>query len=78
MGYDNASQMLLDEKLKEFRKQKAEQDSIELYHVLTNSEIIEIVKTNPKNLQELSQIKGFNYSKRYEKYGQDIIDLLNN
>ena len=40
--------------------------------------IIEIVKTNPKNLQELSQIKGFNYSKRYEKYGQDIIDLLNN
>lgn len=62
--------------LKQWRTEKAEALSVPKFIVCHNSELINIAFHHPKNVEELKKIKGFG-AKKAEKYGEDIITVLN-
>ncbi|MBF0343241.1 MAG: HRDC domain-containing protein [Nitrospirae bacterium] len=68
---------LLYQRFKEWRKNKAEADGVPVYIIATNSEIMELIKRTPKSLEALRSIRGFG-KKKIEKYGKEIIDIINN
>ncbi len=63
------------EKLREWRKQKAEEGGVPVYIIATNSELTQIVKVKPKNMEVLHTIKGFG-KKKIEKFGQEVVKLV--
>ena len=70
------SQKLLFERLKAWRKERAEKDGIPVYIVGTNKEFVEIVKKAPKTLEALKTVRGFGQGK-ISKYGKEIIQIIN-
>ncbi|CAM3654522.1 HRDC domain-containing protein [Flavobacterium saliperosum] len=62
--------------LKQWRTEKAERLGIPKFMVCHNSELINIVLYHPKDIEGLKKIKGFG-AKKAEKYGEDIITVLN-
>ena len=68
-------QRILLERLKAWRKERAEKDGVPVYIVGTNKELIDIVSSTPKSLEALKNIKGFGKSK-ISKYGKEIIDII--
>lgn len=66
---------LLYIKLKEYRLNKGKEENIKTYMVFNNSELGEIVRIKPSNIEELKNIKGFGKVK-CEKYGDDIINVI--
>jgi len=71
----NEWQHLLLARLKEWRKAKAEEHGIPVYLVATNSELKSVVLSAPETLESLRAVRGFG-SKKVEKYGKEIIDLV--
>ncbi len=69
------TQKVLFERLRQWRKERAEKEGIPVYIIGTNNEFVNIVKTAPKSLEALSNIKGFGKSK-VEKYGKEIIEII--
>jgi superfamily II DNA helicase RecQ len=64
------------EKLREWRKETAEKEGIPPYVIARNSHLGEIIKREIKTLESLKQINGFG-NKKVEKYGKDIIGIIN-
>ncbi len=64
------------EKLREWRKETAEKEGIPPYVIARNSQLAEIIKREIKTLEALKQINGFG-SRKVEKYGKNIIDIIN-
>lgn len=62
--------------LKQWRTEKAEALNVPKFIVSHNSELVNIAFHHPKNVEELKKIKGFG-AKKAEKYGEDIIAVLN-
>lgn len=62
--------------LKEWRSEKAHKLNIAKYMICHNSELLQIAFHHPKDIVGLRKIKGFG-EKKAEKYGEDIISLLN-
>ncbi|NHM00536.1 HRDC domain-containing protein [Flavobacterium difficile] len=62
--------------LKEWRTTKAEKLQQKNYMICHNSELIDLARFKPSNLDELKQIKGFGPQKA-EKFGDDILAILN-
>ncbi len=72
----NETEKLLLEKLKVWRRGKAEEEGVPVYIVATNSELKEIVKLSPVNLELLNNVKGFG-RKKIEKYGKEVTTIIN-
>jgi len=62
--------------LEDFVLRKSKTLNIQPQNILTKREILDIKKNNPKNLIELSQIKGIG-KKKLSEYGEDILRILN-
>lgn len=62
--------------LKQWRNQKAADLGWSAFRVCHNSHLMAIVEAKPNNLEELAQVKGFG-EVRTEKYGDDIMSVLN-
>jgi superfamily II DNA helicase RecQ len=72
-GLDEPQQILL-ERLRAWRKERAEKDGVPVYILATNRELREIVVQAPRTLEALKSVKGFGKGKT-GKYGADIIEL---
>ena len=64
------------EKLKKWRWETARNEGVVAYRVLSNKILEDISEAEPKNKEELLSIKGIK-EKRFERYGRDILDLVN-
>lgn len=63
-------------KLKEWRKIAAKQENIVLFRVLPNRVLEDIARLRPATKEDLLAIKGIR-EKKFEKYGKDILALIN-
>ena len=63
-------------KLKDWRAKKAQEENVELYLVMQNKTIEEIVENMPINKDDFLAIKGLG-EKKYDKYGKDILYIVN-
>jgi superfamily II DNA helicase RecQ len=62
--------------LRKWRNELADTLKWSSYRICHNSHLIAIAKTDPQTLEELETVSGFGKSKT-EKYGDDILSLLN-
>ncbi len=65
------------EKLKKWRSITAQKEGAELYRVLSNKTIEAIAELEPKTKKDLLSINGIK-EKKFEKYGVEILSLVNN
>ncbi|MBF0227933.1 MAG: HRDC domain-containing protein [Desulfobacterales bacterium] len=72
---EDTEKVLLD-RLKKWRKERADKDGLPVFIIANNSELLRIVQNAPKSIEELKIIKGFGKAK-IEKYGDDIIGIVN-
>ena len=77
-----APEMLLDEqqkallmRLKEWRKNAAEEAGFPVYLVATNAHLVSVIQQKCTTLESLKLVKGFGKSK-IEKYGQEVTGLV--
>jgi translin len=61
--------------LEEWRRQKANEESLAPFIIAHNSWLRQIVKLRPTTVKELNNIKGFG-ERRVNKYGREIIALI--
>ncbi len=61
--------------LRDWRNEKAGLDGLPPYMIAHNDSLMTMAKTNPRNLEELIQIKGFG-EKRAQKYGDELLQIL--
>ena len=61
--------------LKLWRSEKAREQSLPVYFIATNKELLSIAKYKPGKKEELLDIKGFGKHK-IENYGAEIIEIL--
>jgi len=69
-------QQLTYENLRLWRNDKANKEGIKCFMICHNTELMEVAVRRPNTLEELQQIKGFRKYK-IEKYGEDILSVLN-
>ena len=67
----------LFEKIKEWRNDKAKEEGLPVYRILQNKTIEDISEAMPDNKEELLKIKGIK-DRKFEKYGEDILNLVKN
>jgi superfamily II DNA helicase RecQ len=65
----------LYQRLKTWRKTKAEEEKLPAFWIFTNTTLEEIVKKHPKTKEDLLKVKGFG-QKKFEKYGQAILEIV--
>lgn len=63
------------QKLKDWRRDTAQQEGVELFRVLSNSAIETIISQKPKTKEELVSLKGIK-ERKFEKYGASILALV--
>jgi len=73
-GLDEA-QRLLWQRLREWRKEKADKEGVPVYIIAKNSQLVELVHRNPPTLEALRQIRGFG-KKKVDKYGKELVELI--
>jgi len=66
----------LENKLKEYRKNKASVEGCKIYQVFPNKTIDALLNIRVKSINDLRKIDGLG-DKRIEKYGKGLIDILN-
>ena len=62
--------------LRIWRKDRAIKDGIKPYIIFSDSTLIEITNKHPKNREELLSIRGMG-EKKFEKYGDELLDIIN-
>jgi len=67
--------LLFYNRLKEWRKTKADENKIPVFIIATNKQMIDIINEKPRTLEALRMIDGFG-NKKVAKYGQDIISMV--
>ncbi len=73
-GLDEPQRILLD-RLKAWRRERAETDGVPVFIVGTNREFRDIARAAPRSLEALGQIKGFGKGK-VGKYGKEIVEIV--
>ena len=63
-------------KLKDYRLKVSNKDNLKPYMVFSNDTMEEVISAKPRCIDELMKIKGFGPVK-CEKYGEDIISIVN-
>ena len=71
----NDHQKLLYQRLREWRKERADTDGIPVFIIATNQELAELTRRAPRNPDGLRQIHGFG-KKKLEKYGKELLDII--
>ena len=71
---DDRQSRLLD-KLKVWRRQKAEAQGVPVYVIATNRELEDVVIKKPDSIAALKTIRGFGKSK-VERHGKEIIECI--
>lgn len=71
----NDTQQALFRKLREWRKEKADQDGVPVFILATNAQLEQIVIRMPTSLEAIRQIQGFG-KKKVEQHGRDILALV--
>ncbi len=72
----NPEQFELFSRLRDKRKELARRDGVQLYSVMTNEQLANIVKREIKDVSGLNRIEGVGAA-RVAKYGADLIQVLN-
>ena len=62
-------------KLRDKRKELAQQDGVQVYAVMTNEQLAEMVRLNVNAVEDLKHVKGVGDA-RIKKYGADLVDTL--
>ncbi len=65
----------LETKLKEYRLNKSRELNYKPYFIYNNEQMLEIINNKPTTKEELISISGFG-EKKYEMYGEDIIEIV--
>ena len=73
-GLDTA-QRLLFQRLKEWRKERAEKEGIPVFIIATNKQLLDLIERAPGTLEALRDIHGFG-KKKISRYGPDLIDMI--
>jgi len=71
----NEPQRMLFNKLRIWRKEKADKAGIPVFIIATNKELLEVVRKAPQSFEALRQIRGFG-KKKLERHGKEIIGLV--
>ncbi len=66
----------LYEKLREYRLNKAKELNVQAWIIFNNDTLSKLVLNKPKNKEEFLAIPGFGENK-FEKYGNDILSIIN-
>ena len=77
MEYLTEDEMELYKILKEWRSGEAQLLGYPPYIIASNQLLANIAKTNPKNMEELSQLKGMG-KRKIRDYGEEILLILEN
>ena len=77
MEYLTEDEMELYKILKEWRAGEAQLLGYPPYIIASNQLLSDIVKTNPKSIEELSQLKGMG-KRKVRDYGEEILLILEN
>ena len=77
MEYLTEDEMELYKILKEWRAGEAQLLGYPPYIIASNQLLVNIAKTNPKNIEELSQLKGMG-KRKIRDYGEEILLILEN
>ena len=77
MEYLTEDEMELYKILKEWRAGEAQLLGYPPYIIASNQLLANIAKTNPKNMEELSQLKGMG-KRKIKDYGEEILLILEN
>ena len=64
-----------ENKLKEYRKKKADENDVKVYQVFPNATITSLLSTKIKNINDFKKIDGLGVM-RIEKYGNDILKII--
>ncbi len=70
-------EMIIYNKLKDWRSEKARESQLPPYIIFHNAHLISIAKYKPSNLEDLENVNGLGKSK-IEKFGAEIIEVLEN
>jgi superfamily II DNA helicase RecQ len=62
-------------RLREWRKERAEQDGVPVFLIATNVQLTEVARRGPTTLESLRQINGFG-RKKVERYGKAMVELV--
>ncbi len=73
----DAEQFELFSRLRNKRRELAQRDGVQLYTIITNEQLAEMVRLDVRDVNGLSRIDGIGES-RIEKYGQDLVSVFNN
>jgi len=65
---------LLFERLREWRKSKADEKGFPVYVVCNNAQLRDIAITKPATKEDLKRIKGFG-QKKIEDYGDEVLNI---
>ncbi len=68
-------QRILFDKLRTWRREKADQQGIPVFIIATNSELAEVARKSPKTMSALKEIKGFG-KKKVERHGKEITEMV--
>ena len=66
-----------ENRLKEYRKKKADENNVQLYQIFPNKTITSLLSVKVKDLNDFEKIDSFGKT-RIEKYGNDILKMINN
>ena len=69
------SQRLLMKRLRQWRKEKGEQQGIPVFIIATNKQLVDIIHRAPNSLETLREINGFG-KKKVERHGKDLIEII--
>ena len=69
------SQRLLMTRLRQWRKEKGEQEGVPVFIIATNKQFVDIIHRAPNSLETLREVNGFG-KKKVERYGKDVIEII--
>ncbi|MEE0265871.1 MAG: NERD domain-containing protein [Acutalibacteraceae bacterium] len=72
---DNIEDMQVYKALKDYRYRQSRIENIKAYYIFNNSQLEQLIKENPKSIDELKRIKGF-ADVKCSKYGEDVLRIL--
>ncbi len=75
-NYEEIMDTMILLKLKTWRKKKSKEMRLPAFLILLDIDLINLVKSKPKTIIELLDVKGFGASKTI-KHGDDIISMIN-
>ena len=65
-----------ENRLKEYRKKKADESNVQLYQIFPNKTITSLLSVKVKDINDFEKIDSFGKT-RIEKYGNDILKIIN-